>query len=50
MSGEKPDDRAAIDRMTRRIMSEGVPAPAAVEKAKDSMRRVDQKLRDEGRR
>lgn len=50
MSGEKQGDRAAMDRMTQRIMSNGVPADKAAQAARESMVRVDRKLRDEGKR
>lgn len=50
MSGERQGDREVIDRMTKRIASDGVPPDKANEKARESMRRVDQRLREEGRR
>lgn len=48
--GERADDRDVIDRMTKRMMSSGVPSDVAQREARQSMTRVDRKLRDEGRR
>lgn len=48
--GEKQGDREAMDRMTARILK-NVPDPRKAEQmARESMVRVDRKLRDEGKR
>lgn len=50
MSGEKRGDRAAMERVIGRIRSDGVPYKQAKRMARESMERVDRKLRDEGKR
>jgi hypothetical protein len=47
--GEKPNDRAVIDRVIQRQIGSGVPADKAIKDARDSMRRIDRD-RDERRR
>jgi len=39
--GEKPGDRAVIDRVIQRQIGSGVPPEKAVKDARESMRRVD---------
>lgn len=48
--GEKQGDREIMDKNTRDLVEGGVPADKAREKARDSMRRVDDKMRREGKR
>ena len=50
MSGEKTGDRAAMERVIRRIRGDGVSYKQARKMARESMERVDRKLRDEGKR
>lgn len=48
--GERQGDREAMDRMTERIMQNVPDSKKARDMARESMQRVDRKLRDEGRR
>lgn len=48
--GERGGDREVIERHTRELREAGVSPRRAEEMARESMRRVDRKLRDEGRR
>jgi hypothetical protein len=50
MSGERKGDREAIDRVTERIIGNGVRPEEAHEAARKSMERVDRKMREEGKR
>lgn len=49
-SGEKKGDREIIDRNTRDLVNSGVKPDKAEKMARESMERVDRKLRDEGKR
>ena len=49
-SGEQAGDRAAIDRTADRMIRDGVPKKVAHKKAVESMRRVDRRLRELGKR
>jgi len=48
--GEKQGDRAALDRVTERLMTVYKDPRVAREKARESLRRVDAKQRREGKR
>ena len=48
--GEKQGDRETMDRVTRDLVEANVPASKARELARESMQRVDRKLRKEGKR
>jgi len=48
--GERPGDRRTIERVTERIMGDGVPGGTAHELAVRSMRRVDRMRRERGQR
>lgn len=50
MSGEKAGDRQVIESNTRDLINAGVKRDKAEQMARESMRRVDQKLRDQGKR
>lgn len=48
--GERHGDREAMEKNTRELRDSGLSSRKAEELARESMRRVDRKLRDEGRR
>jgi len=48
--GEKQGDRDVIDRNTRDLVESGVRPDVAKRMARESMERVDRKLRDERKR
>lgn len=48
--GEGQDDRKIIDRNTRDLIDSGVKPDVAKRMARESMERVDRKLRNEGKR
>jgi len=50
MSGEKQGDREVMDRNTRDLVDAGVRPEKAEEMARESMRRIDRKQREEGKR
>lgn len=50
MSGERKGDREVIERNTKDLINSGIEANRARRMAEDSMRRVDRKLQDQGRR
>lgn len=50
MSGERKDDRQVIERTTRDLIQGGMKPEVAEQKARESMRRVDDQLRREGKR
>jgi len=49
-NGEREGDREVMHRNKRDLIEGGVNPKKADEMARDSMRRVDRKLRDEGKR
>jgi len=50
MSGERPDDRAAMDRVTRRLIDGGLKPTDAQKQARESMIRTDRNLTRQGKR
>lgn len=50
MSGEKQGDRDVMSRNTRDLVNSGVPARKAEDMARESMIRMDRKLREQGKR
>jgi hypothetical protein len=44
--GERRGDREAMHRVADRMVRDGVPGRVAIEKARESMRRVDRQRRD----
>ncbi len=48
--GEREGDRAAMERVTERMIKSGVKPSTAAEKARESMIRSDRKLREQGKR
>ncbi|MCB9763922.1 MAG: hypothetical protein H6739_29395 [Alphaproteobacteria bacterium] len=50
MSGEGQRDRQIIDENARSLVESGVKPKKAEEMAKAAMRRVDRKLREQGKR
>lgn len=49
-SGEKQGDREAMERVQGRMVRDGVPAETADRLARESMKRVDRQLREQGKR
>ena len=49
-SGEKRGDREAMRRVADRMVRDGVPGRVAIEKARESMRRIDRQHREQGKR
>lgn len=50
MAGERDGDRDVIHRNTRDLIESGVKPKLAKKLARESMERVDRRLRDEGKR
>lgn len=48
--GERQGDREVMDRNKRDLVDAGVKPEKADQMARDSMKRVDRKLREEGKR
>jgi len=48
--GEKQDDRKVMDHVTRDLVQSGVKPEKAKQMARESMIRVDRKLRKQGKR
>ena len=49
-NGERSGDREAMRRGADRMVREGVPGRVAIEKARESMRRIDRQHREQGKR
>lgn len=50
MSGEKEGDRKVMENNIRDLREAGLPAKKAEEMARESLRRCDAKLREQGKR
>jgi len=50
MSGERQDDRAAMDRVAKRLIDSGIKPADAVKEARESMTRTDRNLTRQGKR
>jgi len=50
MSGEKQDDRKVMDKNVRDLVDAGAKPDTAKQMSRESMQRMDRKLRDEGKR
>ena len=48
--GEREGDRAVMERNTKDLRDSGVPQKKAEEMARESLRRVDRRLREKGER
>ena len=48
--GEKQGDREAMERVQGRLVRDGVPADRAEKEARESIRRTDRLLREQGKR
>ena len=48
--GERSGDREAMRRVADRMVRDGVRPEVAIERARDSMRRVDRQRREQGKR